>query len=132
MAEASSVLPRNCRIPIATGRYRSPRFLPAGCGSPVASGVGYRLPAVAAVCRPFTRASRILLLAASVVIDGVVYCLCFDPHHSITFKNRVTEQDLISTFDLETEAWGPSRYGGAPITFPDDAGVMYVLPPRSS
>lgn len=60
----------------------------------------------------------------SVVIDGVVYCLCFGPHHSITFDNRVTEQDLIFTFDLETEAWGPS-IRGPPITFPDDADLMF-------
>ncbi|XP_066357023.1 F-box/kelch-repeat protein At3g06240-like [Miscanthus floridulus] len=60
----------------------------------------------------------------SVVVNGVVYCLCFDPHRSITFDNQVTEKDLIFTFDLETEAWGPS-IRGPPITFPDDANLMF-------
>jgi len=60
----------------------------------------------------------------NVVINGVVYCLCFHAHHSITFDNQVTEKDLIFTFDLETEAWGPS-IRGPPITFPDDANLMF-------
>jgi hypothetical protein len=45
----------------------------------------------------------------SVVVNGAVYCLCFDPHRSITFDNQVTKKDLIFTFDLEIEAWGLSR-----------------------
>ncbi|EES16689.2 hypothetical protein SORBI_3008G045600 [Sorghum bicolor] len=60
----------------------------------------------------------------SVVINGVVYCLCFHAHHSIAFDKQVSEKDLIFTFDLETEAWGPS-IRGPPITFPDDANLMF-------
>lgn len=60
----------------------------------------------------------------SVVINGVLYCTCYDPHHSITFENHVTEKDLIFTFDLDTEAWGPSLRG-PPISFPDHADLMF-------
>lgn len=60
----------------------------------------------------------------SVIINGVVYCLSFCPHKSITFDNQVSEKDLIFTFDLETEAWVPS-IRGPPITFPDDADLMF-------
>jgi hypothetical protein len=59
-----------------------------------------------------------------VVINGVVYCLSSQPHHSITFDNQVSEKDLIFTFDLETEAWRLS-IRGPPITFPDDADLMF-------
>ncbi|TVU41351.1 hypothetical protein EJB05_14858, partial [Eragrostis curvula] len=60
----------------------------------------------------------------SVVINGIVYSTRYDPHHSITFDNQVTEKDLIFTFDLETETWGPC-IRGPPITFPDDADLMF-------
>lgn len=47
----------------------------------------------------------------SVVINGVIYSLYFYLHHYITNDDRVTEEDLIITFDLETEKWGPSMRG---------------------
>ncbi|CAN6213435.1 unnamed protein product [Urochloa humidicola] len=58
------------------------------------------------------------------VIGGIVYLLCSDLHHSVTFDDHIFEKDYIITFDLETEAWGP-RIGGPPISFPNNAAQMF-------
>jgi F-box interacting protein len=67
----------------------------------------------------------------SVVINGIIYSQCFDPHHSITYDCRATEEDLIITFDIETEKWGPFMRG-PPISFSDAAAQVFNdlrLPP---
>ncbi|KAF8654683.1 hypothetical protein HU200_061483 [Digitaria exilis] len=58
------------------------------------------------------------------VIDGIVYFLCSDTHHSVTFKDQVIEEDLIITFDLKTEAWGP-RIRRPPISFSNNTVQMF-------
>jgi hypothetical protein len=52
---------------------------------------------------------------------------CADPHMSITINDRVNGKDLIITFDLETEKWGPYMHG-PPISFPDDAPSEFQGP----
>lgn len=41
-----------------------------------------------------------------VVIDGVAYLLSWDAFYELTFSRRVNGEDMIITFDLETEEWG--------------------------
>ncbi|CAN6209603.1 unnamed protein product [Urochloa humidicola] len=60
----------------------------------------------------------------TLAIDGIVYLLGSDLHHSVTFNDKIFEKDFIITFDLETEAWGP-RIQGPPISFPNNAAQMF-------
>ncbi|CAL5076610.1 unnamed protein product [Urochloa decumbens] len=58
------------------------------------------------------------------VIDEIVYLICSGLHRFITCHDQVFEKDMIITFNLETEAWGP-RIRGPPISFLNDAAQMF-------